>query len=162
MKASVRPIALMAALAALSVVHSSAAEPQMRVRAKPFCHRFGEELAVQSIIDVDYRYPKGAAETMGRSSERVRQLWSITCSLGTRQCEAVLVNVSRIERGEELELEDVAKVKGMSVAAQTGAVVTLVWGPYRTLVLDLKARTIEYRESGPAAEGRGVGACGPG
>lgn len=160
--AAVLPLAVMAALATLSVVQASAAEPQVRVRAKPFCHRFGEDLAIQSIIDVDYRYPKEAAGIMGRSSERVRQLWSITCSLETRQCEAVLINVSRIERGEELELGDVAKVKGMSVAAQTVAVVTLVWAPYRTLVLDLKARTIEYRESGPAAEGRGVGACGPG
>ena len=98
---------------------------------------------------------------MGRSSDRTRVLWSITCSLDTRQCDAVSIDLERLDRGEEMHVWDLAKVKGMTVAAQSGNVITLTWPPYRTFILDLSTRRLEFRESGPAGEGRGAGVCNP-
>lgn len=130
-----------------------------RIRAQPFCHREGQEFVAQTIVDVEYRYSKDRAASLGREIDRSRVLWSITCSLETRQCDAVSIDLERLDRGEELHLWDLTKVKGMTVAAQSGNVITMVWPPYRTLILDLSTRRLEFRESGSAGEGRGSGVC---
>ena len=49
--------------------------------------------------------------------------------------------------------------EGMRVVAQTGKVYTIVWGPYRTLTIDLDRGKIDFKESGPYEEGRSESSC---
>jgi hypothetical protein len=134
------------------------AGPQL-VQAKPFCALQKDKLLVQSIVEIDYKYSGSTATRLKKATEHSRVLWSISCDLPAGECCGLSLKLDSIDKGEAIGLFDTACVKGMTVAGRTGKVVTLTWGPYRTLTLDMGSRKLEYRESSDDMEGRGVGPC---
>jgi hypothetical protein len=67
------------------------------VSVQPFCRAVDKSLMVLTIIESSY---------LENPAERYRQLWKISCSLETRECNAAALSVVGLEKGESITLHD--------------------------------------------------------
>lgn len=130
----------------LMALSSTAIAAPTCFEAESFCHASSEVLAIQTIVDARYEYSEDTAKHLGYSSSRGRTFWRFKCSLQTSECEGFNIELSNLDAGKKVSFLDAVIVKGMKIAARTGNVFTLQWGPWRTLTIDLSApKVLQYR-----------------
>jgi hypothetical protein len=134
-----------------------------RVAINPDCLADSSQLVVFTLLNLNYTVNKHADEGDVTKSERIqkttRQLWKIDCSLKTSACTASMLTVDKIESGQKLNRLDMILPDSIYLASETKNVFTIAFGPFITITVDIPSGQVEYRESGPGVEGRGVGFC---
>jgi len=123
-----------------------------------------DRFVIFTLLNIDYKVNeqvKKDTEKTKRLQGTRRELWKVNCSTKTSICEAVIVKIDSIEEKQKLDLFDVIlPLPGtIKIAARTGNVVTLVWDPFITLIVDLASGRVVYRQSDFNGEGRGMAYC---
>jgi hypothetical protein len=129
------------------------ASEALRIQAEGQCFEGNGKLTVQALIRSKYTTPRGPLSDAN--------LWSVDCSTSTGECEGFVLNLAKPETGKPIAMLDAATLHHASIAARTGSLVTIKWGPWRTLTVDLAAHHVSFAESdGASEEGRGEADCG--
>jgi hypothetical protein len=121
------------------------------------------KLVVFTLLNLNYTVNEHTSEKgvdkLKRKQKTTRQIWKIDCSLKTSACSAAMITIDNVERGQKLNMRDMILPESIHIAARTKNVYTIVFGPFITFTVDIVSGRVDYRESGPDVEGRGVGLC---
>jgi hypothetical protein len=120
------------------------------------------QLVIFTLLDIDFKVNEHVKKDVAKTKrllKTTRQIWKINCSLEDSICSAAIITIDKVERGEKLTLLDMILPDSIRIAARTEKVFTLFWGPFTTLTVDTASGRVDYRESGPDGEGRGVAYC---
>jgi len=133
-----------------------------KFQAEPRCTIINKELlVVQTIIHAEYKYRKPLSDVIGRSTETVRVLWSLECSLVARSCRGFKMDLNNVDKGARLRFLDVSLPQDLRLASVTDKVLTVQWGSRALFTVDLGLARIAFSESSQNVEGRGSGLCQP-
>ena len=130
-----------------------------KIDVTPFCFANADtgQLVVFSLLTIDFTKSEKATPDWN-PPKTSRQVLKIDCFLDASLCNASLIMLNNIESGQKLNSSDVI-LSDVSIISRTQNVYTLKFGMDVTITVDLHTGRIDYRDSSPAGEGRGVGFC---
>ena len=148
----------------LSTIGKATATDEIKIT--PACLADDSQLVVFTLLNLNFtantvndKTSEDAIAKLKRLQKTTRQIWKINCSLKTSVCSAGMIAIDNVERGQELNMFDIILPDSIYIGARTKKVFTIVFGPFITFTVDIASGRVDYRESGPDVEGRGVGYC---
>ena len=117
-----------------------------------------DRLIFQTIININYKFNKSVSDIIG-DNKKSREYWYIDCNLLDNKCRGFHISLDNAYNGKGVNLMDANFADDLDVISKSNKLITLKWGSYRTFTVDFELSRVEYRESGPTTEGRGIGKC---
>lgn len=132
---------------------------QSGITVQPFCALKDTMVRVFVRIDTTYVPKGGPPPNPDFFTKPHPAVWDIACDIPSSKCVATQISLTNIQESGRLTMFDTTPVQGMIIAARTGSVFTLKWGPHRTITVDLGLNQVQYRESSATSEGTGTSSC---
>lgn len=147
------------ALTSTTSADAGTAAPRALLSAHNACVGTPNNVVIHAIIPTDFTFDGDTAKALGHSKKTTRELWSISCSRKTGDCQGTTIDLEKVDQGAPLRFLDVNAVEGAKLASEAAGVFVIRFGPWRTFRVDTKAKRILYTETGPTTEGHGEVAC---
>ena len=129
----------------------------------PTCLANNTRLIVFTLLNLKYTVYDNTSEKdvakLDREQKTTRQIWKFDCSLKTSACSAAMITIDNVEQGQKLYMHDMILPDSIYITAHSKNVFTIIFGPFITFTVDIASGRVDYHESGPNIEGRGVSFC---